>query len=300
LLAYGQWLNGLTAGKQDELRQQLEERSVDEQVRLVQRLAEEERDDPTLQLSREDAEKLRNELRSLAAERQAELLKDLRHRGDKERLERLEGPRSALTILARELRSNDRDNPVWRRLVDVLSPEAREHLDSLPPYRRIGQLWRWIGQSLQVKVDADALERFFAEKLDNEKREELLNLPPNEMQARLERLYYATELGFRDAAPWWTEREPGGPMRGDDRANHRGDRPRRDRDGRDGDRRDGPPGGPPPDSRERDRMRPGAGGPPPRDGFPGDDRRSPRRGPQNGAPPPGPPPHQDEADPQEI
>jgi hypothetical protein len=248
----------------------------------------------------EDAEKLRKVLREIANDRKDEIMADSRRRGDKDRARRPEG--GALPILARELFKGDDNNQIRERLVNQLSPEARAHLDSLSGMRRTGQLWRWILDSLQMKVDSDDLERFFAEKLTNDQREQLLSLPPNEMQSRLERLYYATELGYRNAAQWWSEyRESGGPPNrsGPGRPDFRSDGPR------DRHRPDGPSGGPPPPEFDERGRGPGPGGPsgPPRprdDGFP-EDRRSPnRQGSRPDGPPPGGPPPRDGDAPQET
>jgi len=296
LLAYDQWLSRLTAGQMEDLRQDLLDLPVDEQVDLVQRLVRQERDQASRRLIPEDAEKLRNVLREIANERKTEILADSRRRGDKDRPRRMEG--GALPILARELFKGDDNNQVRERLVDQLSPDARAHLDSLSGWRRTGQLWRWILDSLQMKVDSDELERFFADKLTNDQREQLLSLPPNEMQSRLERLYYATELGDRDAAQWWSEyRESGG---GQGRAEFRPDGPR---DRRRSDGPPGEPGGPRQGFDERGRRPPGPGGPlrPRDDGFP-DDRRPPNRQgpPLDGPPPEGPPPRDGGAPPETI
>jgi hypothetical protein len=291
LLAYEQWLSRLTAGRQEELRQNLLDLPVQDQVAVVGNLVERQREQSWRPLSTEDAEKLRSVLLAIAAERQAELVTERRRRDGNDRPRRGEG--GALTLLSRELLRNDDDNnKLRRRVVNELSPEAREHLDSLSGWRRNAQLWRWIVDSLQKKVDSDQLERFFAEKLNNTQREQLLSLPPKEMQAQLERLYYATELGYGDAAQWWSEmRESMGSNRpGPDHRGFRPDAPPRERGSRDGgepffdsERRRGP-GGPPPS------------GPSPRDGEFRDRRRPPPNFPPEGPRPrrqqPGPPPEE--------
>jgi hypothetical protein len=256
LLAYDQWLSRLTAAQQEALREDLIDLSVEKQVQLVSRLVRQERDQASRKLTPEDAEKLRNVLQEITKERQAEIMADSPRRGDKDRPRRQEG--GALPILARELFRRDGNNHIRERLESQLSPEARAHLDSLSGMRRTGQLWRWVLDSLQMKVDSDELERFFADKLTNDEREQLLSLPPNEMRSRLERLYYATELGYRNAAQWWSEyRESGGGS------------PNRSGPGRPDFRPDGPrerrrPDGPSPGIDDR-RRGPGPGGPPPRD-----------------------------------
>jgi hypothetical protein len=238
LLAYEQWLSRLTAGQQEELRQDMLELPVDEQVDLVRRHVRQEREQSSRRLSAEDSQKLRDVLRQIAAERQPEMSANRRRRDGEGRPRRPEG--GALTMLARELLRNDDGNQrIRERLVSELSPEAREHLASLSGGRRGVQLWRWVLESLDRKVDSDQLEEFFAEKLNNALREQLLSLPPNEMQTRLERLFFATELGDGDAAQWWSEfRESGGlPNRpGPERPGFRPDGPPRA-----GERRDRPP-----------------------------------------------------------
>jgi hypothetical protein len=301
LLAYDQWLARLTAAQQEELRENLLDLNVEEQVELVSRLVRQEQEQASRRLTPEDAEKLRTVLKEITTERQAEIMADSRRRGDKGRTRRPEG--GALPILARELFKGEDNNQIRERLVSQLSPDARAHLDSLSRMKRTGQLWRWILDSLQEKVDSDELERFFADKLTNDQREQLLSLPPNEMQSRLERLYYATELGYSNAAQWSFEyRESGGgpPNRfGPDRPDFRQDGTRDRR------RPDDPPGGPPPEFGRRGRG-PGPGGPggphPPReDEFPDDRRPSYRQGPPPDEPPPGgPPPRDGDVQQQEI
>jgi hypothetical protein len=267
LLAYDQWLSRLTAGQQEELRQRLLDLPVVEQVEYVRRSLQQESEQAARRLSPDDAQTLRNNLHAIAAERKLELFAPRQERGDGGRARRP----LALTQIARELfRYGESRQELQQQLMSGLSPKARTHLDSLSGGRRNGQLWRWILDSLPTKVDSDELERFFAEKLNNDQREQLLSLPPSEMQARLERLYYASELGYRDVGEWWSQiRESGWPS----------NRP-------DGDRRGFRPGGPPgergrregpQDFLDRERMPQEPGGPPP-------DARRPR-GPGEGPPP---------------
>jgi hypothetical protein len=262
LVAYGQWLDGLTAGKQEQLREEMAELSTDEQVERVRQFVRGENAQASRQLSNEDAERLRREVLAIAAERQGELSREMRRRGERDRARRLEGPEGALMIVTREL-SRDRNNDEVRdRLVDTLSPNARAHLDRLNRDFRRGQLWQWVRQSLQTKVGPHDLERFFAEKLENSEREKLLNMPADEMQWHLERLYFAAELGSGEATPWWIE----APNADDER---RGPPGGREPDfPREGPRRDGPrrdrergPGSPPREFLDRERMPPGPDGP---------------------------------------
>lgn len=279
-VAYDQWLSRLTAGQQEDLRQDLLERSVDDQVDVVRQLMREENEQASRRLSTKDAETLRNNLRAIAAEHKVDLMASPPSRRDGERERRP----IALTMIARELfRNGDARGSVRSRLTSDLSPQAQAQLEQLSGPRRGALLWRWILDALQTKVDPDELERFFASKLNTDQREQLLNLSPQEMQARLERLYYATELGFGDVAEWWGQfRDIGRPP-----SRPGGDRPDF--------RPSGPPGarGQPGDRPEffgRERMHPRPGGPPrPREGpFPEEDR--PFDMPPEGPPPDGPGP----------
>ena len=83
LLAYDQWLSQLTAAQQEALREDLLDRTVEEQVELVGRLVRQERAQASRRLTPEDAEKLRNVLREIANERQAEISADSRVAGTK-------------------------------------------------------------------------------------------------------------------------------------------------------------------------------------------------------------------------
>jgi hypothetical protein len=277
MIAYGQWLSRLTAGEQEQLREDLSSLPIDEQVGRVLQSVRKANAQALRRLSSEEAEALRKEVLAIARERQSTLQRELRGRGDGDRSRRLEGPRGAIIILSRELQS-DRDSQTAKRLISKLSPESQAYLERIGSWRRRLQLWQWISESMQSKLGPDELERFFADKLDNNQRERLLNLPPAEMQAQLERLYFSAELGFGDSEQWWKEfRESGGgpwnaPGRG---PGLRPDRPPRGRER---------PGGPPPEFRDRGRPV-GPGGPPrPRQDMLPDDRRPPpgRPGPADG------------------
>jgi hypothetical protein len=304
LLAYEQWLSRLTAGEQEDLRQNLLDRPVEAQVKLVRQLVRQESEQASRQLSDEDAETLQKNLRAIAADRKVELMASPKWRAEGDRSR----PPVALTMIARELFRNDETRKELRdQLMKGLSPKAHDQLASLSGGRRNFQLWRWILDSMPTRVDSDELERFFAEKLKTDQREKLLSLPPKEMQASLERLYYATELGYGDVAEWWSQfRESGWPPNWP--GERRGFRP------------DGPPGergrqDGPDEFKDGERRRPrprGPGGPgsPPRPGERDfrDDRRpsfeppdGPRPGPPpKGPPPEGPPPRDDEGRPEEI
>ncbi len=300
MLAYGQWLNQLTAAEKGQLRSELRGQSVDDQARTVRRLVRQQRDQVTRRLSADDAKQIREVLKQIAEERKGELA-NLRQRGGNGPNQRFEGMRGALPLVARE----SYENKLWQRIAEGLSPEAKSHLDSLPERARTWQLWRWVWEAIQVNVDSNDLERFFSEKLGNEDRERFLELSTPEMKAGLERLYFATEFGDMEPSQWregfreWMR----GPQ---SRSGFRRDGPRGDRGRPDG-RPGGPPGGSPPNFGEDGRRPPlpGPGGPPPGPppdrGFPGD--RTPREGfgPDGPRPgerrPNGPPPREEQNEP---
>jgi hypothetical protein len=300
LLAYDQWLSRLTAGEREDLRQNLLDRPIEEQVDLVRRLVRQENEQAARRLSDDDAATLQKNLVKVAAEHKVALMAPPRSDDQRDRTRR------ALTIIAREFFRNDSARRELRdRLMEGLSPKAQDQLESLSPGRRNEQLWRWVRDSLQSKVDSAKLERFFAEKLERHQQEKLLSLPANEMQAQLERLYYASELGYGDVGVWWRQyRDSGWPPNrpGDDRRGFRPDGPW-DEAGR----RDAPP-----EAIDRDRMKRGPGGPGgphrPGEGDFRDGRRPPfgpppngprRDGPGEGPPPGGPPPRDHEPPPED-
>jgi len=199
--------------------------------------------------------------------------------------------RPALFILFTALRAEDLNGDTTNRLVSKLSPEARQHWNDMPKWRQ-DRRWRemlmWIRESMQTKTTGDDLQTFFLEKLSNDKRQELLNMPRAKMEAELERLYRDSQLQFDGR--WSSLREFGEAMRGP-RNGPPGDGPP-DGGPEFGRRRPGGPDefGPPPDGRDRfDRGRgPRPDGPRgigPDDGPPGR-----RRPPGDHFPPDGPPP----------
>jgi hypothetical protein len=269
LLAYGQWLARLSLGEQEELKEALRGRPVDEQLQRLQRFVRKENAEASRQLSNEDEEKLRRAVLAFVDERRSMLLNEMRRRGAGERARRLEEPRGALMILNWTMQNEDAAIEARDRIVGELSPEARAHLDRLGPRARRLQLWQWIRDSLQPKWSPGELEQFFANELDNNQRERLLDLPPGEMQSELERLYLANEIGIRGMMEWRDgPRHPQGQVRPDFRPGMRGRPGGPPLEYFERGRFDGRPEGPePPEVRRRgerpDRRPPNRPGPPP-------------------------------------
>jgi hypothetical protein len=187
--------------------------------------------------------------------RDRKIFEEMRQRGIRNPEERIEerDPRVARFIVGQALWNKKIDDRTRRRLVDQLSDSAQNHLEKLGQSGQNWQLIRWMREALEPRRGPEALERFFAETLDNDQRAMLLGLPPGEMETQLERLYLTHQLGFRgrEWPPGLGEagefgRGPGGigpPGRGRD------DRPRSERRPDDAPRRDEKDG----DRGERDR-----------------------------------------------
>jgi hypothetical protein len=187
-------------------------------------------------------------------------------------------------------------------LLNNLSEDVKNHWNNLPRWpreRRRNQLTEWLHEASQPKWGPQDLEKFFlSDKLSQDEKQRLLEMPRAKMDAELERLYLKSELNieFSDALrgqrgrfgdrppeggrPGENWRGEGPPPRGERFGPERrpGERFDRDRPPRpDGPRGMGPDEGPP--GRRR----------PPGNGFSPDgppDGPPPRR---EGEPPPPPP-----------
>lgn len=289
MVAYQQWLSGLPAVRQFELRS-IE--NVDKRVAKVETWATEMRDDVLLTLNDEQLERFFNEIRGPMNDLRDDVLRGERRDdrpGDKARPGELMGQR--FQRWRRELleQFDDRGRP--RRfneaVLHALPAESRDRFSKLEPDAKVEHFLTWMRQHTvcQGEVTREELEQFFAEELDAEMQEQLLSLPPGEMEKRLQQMYRCPNKFMAQGRLVW---EPNREHHGDDK--NPGERGRR-REG------DGPlPFGPP-----------GEFGGPPERGFgpppgPGDRRRPPRAEPGGGRegrrPPPqdeqgGPPPPRD-------
>jgi hypothetical protein len=277
MAAYSQWLSGQSQGKQAELRGLS---SVD-RVLQVEKLARQNNRNTGHKLSSDDEQALRAAVTKYVEQRKPEFLEDLRHNHPEMQQKVDERPALAnMLIMGQAMRDEGSRDDMQTELTSNLSESTRTYFASLPKNERGNQLRRWWRDAMTTKIGPQELERYFAEKLTNDQREQLLNMP----QAELE-----SQLGFTPGD--WAGFEmqgrpgrggPGGPGFGrrdrDDGPRGRGDGPPPGGEGR---RRfrgpgDGPPDGPPP------------GGPPGRP--PGDHPRQPPPSDSPDDPPPGPPP----------
>ena len=250
MVVYSRWLAQRPPGDQEDLRVL----SADKRLETIAAIVRYEGEQAARVLSAQDAAELREEIFEIYEDRKRDFHRDMDKR-DRDLRVRLEGSprRRALIVLSWALRNDDTDDSTRDRLTGQLSPEAQDYWERVSRRGRLRkqhQLWQWVRQAMQPRWDSGELEKFFtSDKLDSAQREQLLSLPPDEMQARLERLYVSSELGLRDIDDWLPELGGGEPF----------PQPPPGRDRPDGRRGDGPRG--------------------PRDGDRPDERRPPRRGP---------------------
>lgn len=200
LVAYGQWLSSHTAGKQEEIREELLDVSTGQQVEVVKKRIDRDGDTTFQHLTTDDADKLRREIILLARERRPEIMDRLRHgRRDGRPLsvEEQHARQASFIVLGELFRGNARQK-TEERLIGVLSPTKQAHWASLNRGQREfkpRQLWMWLQDAMKLKADSSDLETFFAsDKLKPEDRQRLLNQPRAEMDAVLERHYLRSEL----------------------------------------------------------------------------------------------------------
>ena len=165
----------------------------------------------------------------------------------------------AIKELFQEKDNNKRADNV-ERLTSRLTPESQAHLNSLAksprPYDRARQMWIWIREAMDPKVDPAELEDFFAseDKLLPDKRQELLDKPRAKMEAELKYLYFNWKLGIQNPGPMFGDSgEPGRmPWAGPDMGPpHEGPGPNRQPGFGPG--REPRPDGPPGERRQRNR-----------------------------------------------
>jgi hypothetical protein len=204
MVAYSNWLSNRGPGYQDDLLNL----PADERIGVIQRSMRWEKERESRPLTAEDAMKLRNEIMVIFEERKGDFRREMRRRNS-DNGARLEGPLAlqAWMVVLWELRNDERDRRTTDRLVEQLSPEARQYWEGLSRRRgrqisRGDQLGRWIFEAMRPTWGPEELEQFFAKDLNNTERERLLRLPPDEMQRRLEHLYLASKFGIRDSEEW--------------------------------------------------------------------------------------------------
>jgi hypothetical protein len=210
MVIYSRWLAQRSPGEQEDLRVL----SDDERLKAIAEIVRREGEEAARHLSAKDAAELREEIFEIYDERKSDFERAMRRR-DHDNRARLEGSRRrrALIILNWELRNDERDDRTRDRLIEQLSPEAQQYWERISRRgreRRQHQLWQWVREAMQPSWGPGELERFFTNELDTNERERLLSLPPDVMQAQLERLYLAGELGLHGNEEWLNEFGAGG------------------------------------------------------------------------------------------
>jgi hypothetical protein len=237
VVLYGQWLANLPPARQFELRSL----PLAQRVDTIASLAAEMQEDAALTLTEQQLRAVFRAVREPMPRLLKEIEDELRradHRGiPRERSENQ--LRYAMILQAATGRGPAGE--IYQAVLAALPPESAKAFELLAPERRRERLQGWIRQAtvLRGEVSRQELERFFAEELDPSVREELLLLPPGEMEDALKRLY---------------RKEPEAGWGGWGRRARGSDRPR-DRlrppgpNGPNGPFRDGPPLPPPPPRR---------------------------------------------------
>jgi hypothetical protein len=298
LVAFGEWLAHKSSGEQQQLREDLRDRSTPEKVDHVRQLVRQEDMEASRHLSDEDAATLRKEIINIAKERHPELARQLAMKAENASLPHAEElrVRQVLFMLRGELMNKDATpSETLDQVINRLSPRARAIWGFVNRRQELRQkqLAIWLRDAMRPKGGPEVLADFFSDKLSNDVRQQLLELPWPEMENRLEQMYLASELGYGDAEQLLrgrgeAGRGPRNPLGGIGRRldgsppDERG-RPGPPRPDFRGDRK----GGPPRDDIQPDRPR----GPGERRGPEPEDRRRPNPPPQ---PPPNAPPRDDQ------
>lgn len=217
LVAYGIWLSHLPQAQQFELRQL----TLQKRLIRIKHLVDTMRRDEALALTEEELRHLVRAARQTRPDAMRQMFDQLARPG--RRNDDFDGQAQRLRRMLRELESGEgRLAELFESAVDALPQRVRPAFDKLPLPRQLQQLKTWFREAalLRGDVPAQELERFFAEEVDAAMREELLKLPPDEMQMRLRRLY-------RGFSPLGWDRPQGRPF-APNRDRPLGDAPSRD------------------------------------------------------------------------
>jgi hypothetical protein len=268
LVAYGQWLASHSAGKQEEIREELLDAPTDKQVDVIKKRLNRDADVLYQHLSDDDAVKFRQEVMRLGMERRGDFTEKFREnrKGGRPIGIQEQNARQAVFVVISQLR-DDRQK-TEQRLIGSLSENARAHWDSLGrgqrQFAKPRQFWMWLQDAMKFKATPQDLEDHFAsDKLKPEEKQRLLNQPRAEMDTALERHYLRSELEDNPPQLIGEFGEPGRPRGGPGMGPPQGDRERPMRP------RDLPPRREPgPNDRPNDRRPPNGPPRPPLDGPP--------------------------------
>jgi hypothetical protein len=211
LIAFGQWMARHSAGQQQQLRDELEKSSSPErQAAIVKNALERENEFAMRHLSDQDAKAFLDELELMISARKAEVADHQRQRRKQERGQNLDDqPRQRASITAELFRPAERDK-TEARLISKLSPEAQAYWQKLDREHRevakLSQMMVWVRDVMNPTVNQQKLEEYFAgDKLTDDQKQLLLEMPNSKMKTALERMYFQSELGIENPGQFLSE-----------------------------------------------------------------------------------------------
>jgi hypothetical protein len=142
-------------------------------------------------------------------------------------------------------------------LRNMLSPDARQVFDDVPDAKKkLPLVLTWVQAAMTPrKINREELEKFASERLDRSERDRLGQMPREQMEQELRRMYWAHKIRNREGEfrppPFWRPGGRPGHYRGGEGPPHGGGRrpPHRDRLGPPPGRTPGQGGGPRPPQR---------------------------------------------------
>ncbi len=227
MLAYQQWLGGLSPPRQFELR---ELDGAGERIAQIRKWADEMRDDVLLTLTDDELKALFNALRPSFGRLLASLPRHARRDDDREQLKLLTeyGPfRRALAEQFAE--TGDRD---WflAAVLAALPERSQDRFANLSPGEKVERFLTWTRQhtTCRGELTQQDLETFFSEELSPEEQAQLLTLPTNEMEQALRMMFRCQPKRGADGSLIW---QAGGRGEGLDAGSNEDGRFDRDRRG---------------------------------------------------------------------
>ena len=190
LLLYQQWLQGLEASKQYDLR----ELSEPERLREIKRMVELEAKDRALELTEEELRKFRREVGPPLQEIVRDAVRQMADSGDFNASRRRRSNQFLLFLINAPPQHQE---ALKQAVVTALPPEKLVVFQKLPKpvqFRRIAS-WMWEEKDKprrKSRRDAPSeqeLEAFFVDEVDSTVQERLLAMPRDKMQAELKRMY---------------------------------------------------------------------------------------------------------------
>lgn len=212
LIAFGQWMSRHSAGQQQQLREELEKTSSPErQAAIIKNVLARENEFATRHLTEQDAKAFREELQRMIDERKPDLADRPRQRRKTDRGQNPDEQRwrQRAGIAAELFRGPERDK-TEAKLISKLSPEVQAYWQKLErEHREVikrSQMMVWIRDAMNPKIDPQKLEEYFAgNKLTDDQKQLLLEMPNGRMETALERMYFQSEMGIENPGQFLNE-----------------------------------------------------------------------------------------------